>query len=179
MQKAPSLSSSPPKSVRTRLAIWSATSKTGLIQGSLPVRCPTCGTRSMPTAPPALVKTATQPCASATRQKGLHSANASYSARPTLRTHQCRHAAGATGAASCSPTTSWSSTRRTACQPSPPTTSASTSSSFSPDRALKRIYNPRTGRGAIKRLGQKWDHDAIDDALFATENSSKASPTRS
>lgn len=40
-------------------------------------------------------------------------------------------------------------------------------SSYAVDRALKRIYNPRTNRGAIRKLGQKWDHDAIDDALSA------------
>ena len=40
-------------------------------------------------------------------------------------------------------------------------------SSFAVDRALKRIYNPRTNRGAIRRLGQKWDHDAVDNALAA------------
>jgi len=42
-------------------------------------------------------------------------------------------------------------------------------SSFALDRALKRIYNPRTNRGAIKSLGQKWDHDAVDDAVIAAE----------
>jgi ATP-dependent DNA helicase DinG len=41
-------------------------------------------------------------------------------------------------------------------------------SSFAVDRALKRIYNPRTNRGAIRKLGQKWDHDAVDNALGAT-----------
>ena len=40
-------------------------------------------------------------------------------------------------------------------------------SSFAVDRALKRIYNPRTNRGAIRKLGQKWDHDAVDNALAA------------
>ena len=40
-------------------------------------------------------------------------------------------------------------------------------SSYAVDRALKRIYNPRTNRGAIKKLGQKWDHDAVDNALGA------------
>jgi ATP-dependent DNA helicase DinG len=41
-------------------------------------------------------------------------------------------------------------------------------SSFALDRALKRIYNPRTNRGAIRKLGQKWDHDAVDNALAAS-----------
>lgn len=40
-------------------------------------------------------------------------------------------------------------------------------SSYALDRALKRIYNPRTNRGAIRKLGQKWDHDAVDSALDA------------
>ncbi|MGB1128265.1 MAG: ATP-dependent DNA helicase [Opitutales bacterium] len=40
-------------------------------------------------------------------------------------------------------------------------------SSYAVDRALKRIYNPRTHRGAIRKLGQKWDHDAVDNALAA------------
>lgn len=40
-------------------------------------------------------------------------------------------------------------------------------SSYAVDRALKRIYNPRTNRGAIRMLGQKWDHDAVDNALAA------------
>jgi len=42
-------------------------------------------------------------------------------------------------------------------------------SSFAVDRALKRIYNPRTNRGAIRKLGAKWDHDAVDNALGAAE----------
>jgi len=40
-------------------------------------------------------------------------------------------------------------------------------SSFAVDRALKRIYNPRTNRGALRKVGQKWDHDAVDNALDA------------
>lgn len=40
-------------------------------------------------------------------------------------------------------------------------------SSFAVDRALKRIYNPRTNRGILRKVGQKWDHDAVDDALTA------------
>ena len=37
------------------------------------------------------------------------------------------------------------------------------------DRALKRIYNPRTNRGILKRAGQKWDLDSIDNAIGATQ----------
>lgn len=40
-------------------------------------------------------------------------------------------------------------------------------SSYSIDRALKRIYNPRTNRGLLKKYGQKWDHDAVDNAIDA------------
>jgi len=40
-------------------------------------------------------------------------------------------------------------------------------SSYSVDRALKRIYNPRTNRGLLKKYGQKWDHDAVDNAIDA------------
>ncbi|HKK17323.1 MAG TPA: ATP-dependent DNA helicase, partial [Opitutales bacterium] len=40
-------------------------------------------------------------------------------------------------------------------------------SSFAVDRALKRIYNPRTNRGILRKLGEKWDHDAVDNALAA------------
>jgi ATP-dependent DNA helicase DinG len=40
-------------------------------------------------------------------------------------------------------------------------------SSFAVDRALKRIYNPRTNRGVLKRHGQPWDQDAVDNALAA------------
>lgn len=40
-------------------------------------------------------------------------------------------------------------------------------SSYAVDRALKRIYNPRTNRGLLKKFGQKWDHDAVDNALGA------------
>lgn len=40
-------------------------------------------------------------------------------------------------------------------------------SSFAVDRALKRIYNPRTNRGLLKRHGQPWDHDAVDNAIAA------------
>jgi len=42
-------------------------------------------------------------------------------------------------------------------------------SSYAVDRALKRIYNPRTNRGAIRRIGEKWDHDAVDNALSAAQ----------
>ncbi len=40
-------------------------------------------------------------------------------------------------------------------------------SSFAVDRALKRIYNPRTNRGILKRHGQAWDQDAVANALDA------------
>ncbi|MDP4611378.1 MAG: ATP-dependent DNA helicase [Opitutales bacterium] len=40
-------------------------------------------------------------------------------------------------------------------------------SSYTVDRALKRIYNPRTNRGILRKHGQKWDHDAVDNALGA------------
>lgn len=40
-------------------------------------------------------------------------------------------------------------------------------SSYALDRALKRIYNPRTNRGLLKKYGQKWDHDAVDNAIDA------------
>ena len=40
-------------------------------------------------------------------------------------------------------------------------------SSYAVDRALKRIYNPRTNRGLLKKYGQKWDHDAVDNAIDA------------
>lgn len=40
-------------------------------------------------------------------------------------------------------------------------------SSYAVDRALKRIYNPRTGRGVLKRHGQPWDQDAVDNAIAA------------
>lgn len=40
-------------------------------------------------------------------------------------------------------------------------------SSYAVDRALKRIYNPKTNRGILKRAGQKWDLDAIDNAIGA------------
>lgn len=41
-------------------------------------------------------------------------------------------------------------------------------SSFAVDRALKRIYNPRTNRGLLRKHGQKWDQDAVDNALGAS-----------
>ncbi len=41
-------------------------------------------------------------------------------------------------------------------------------SSYAVDRALKRVYNPRTNRGILRRHGQKWDHDAVDNAIGAT-----------
>ncbi len=40
-------------------------------------------------------------------------------------------------------------------------------SSFAVDRALKRIYNPRTNRGILRKHGQKWDQDAVDNAIEA------------
>lgn len=40
-------------------------------------------------------------------------------------------------------------------------------SSYAVDRALKRIYNPRTNRGILRKHGQKWDHDAVDNAIDA------------
>lgn len=40
-------------------------------------------------------------------------------------------------------------------------------SSYAVDRALKRIYNPRTNRGVLRKVGQKWDQDALDNALDA------------
>ena len=40
-------------------------------------------------------------------------------------------------------------------------------SSIAMDRALKRIYNPRTNRGILKRHGQAWDQDAVANALDA------------
>ncbi|TVP76850.1 MAG: ATP-dependent DNA helicase [Puniceicoccaceae bacterium] len=42
-------------------------------------------------------------------------------------------------------------------------------SSYAVDRALKRIYNPRTNRGLLKRHGQIWDQHAVDNALGAAE----------
>ena len=41
-------------------------------------------------------------------------------------------------------------------------------SSIAMDRALKRIYNPRTNRGILRRHGQAWDQDAVANALDAT-----------
>jgi ATP-dependent DNA helicase DinG len=40
-------------------------------------------------------------------------------------------------------------------------------SSYAVDRALKRIYNPRTNRGILKRQGQPWDQDAVTNAIEA------------
>lgn len=40
-------------------------------------------------------------------------------------------------------------------------------SSYAVDRALKRIYNPRTHRGILRRHGQMWDQDAVDHAITA------------
>lgn len=40
-------------------------------------------------------------------------------------------------------------------------------SSYAVDRALKRVYNPRTNRGILRKHGQKWDHDAVDNAIGA------------
>ncbi|MEM7791887.1 MAG: ATP-dependent DNA helicase [Verrucomicrobiota bacterium] len=42
-------------------------------------------------------------------------------------------------------------------------------SSFAVERALKRIYNPRKNRGILRSLGQKWDHDAVDNAISACQ----------
>ncbi len=42
-------------------------------------------------------------------------------------------------------------------------------SSYAIDRALKRIYNPRTNRGMLKREGQKWDLDAVENAISAAQ----------
>jgi len=41
-------------------------------------------------------------------------------------------------------------------------------SSYAVDRALKRVYNPRTQRGILKKHGQQWDLTAVDNALAAT-----------
>lgn len=40
-------------------------------------------------------------------------------------------------------------------------------SSYAMDRALRRIYNPRKNRGILRKHGQKWDQDAVDNALAA------------
>ncbi|MGJ8641163.1 MAG: ATP-dependent DNA helicase [Opitutaceae bacterium] len=40
-------------------------------------------------------------------------------------------------------------------------------SSYAVDRALKRVYNPRTNRGILRKHGQKWDQDAVDNAIGA------------
>jgi ATP-dependent DNA helicase DinG len=40
-------------------------------------------------------------------------------------------------------------------------------SSFAVDRALKRIYNPSKNRGILRKHGEKWDHDALDNAISA------------
>lgn len=42
-------------------------------------------------------------------------------------------------------------------------------SSYAVDRALKRIYNPRTNRGILKRHGQLWDQDAVANAIGAAQ----------
>ena len=42
-------------------------------------------------------------------------------------------------------------------------------SSFAVNRALTRIFNPRTNRSVLKRHGQKWDLDAVDNAISATK----------
>jgi ATP-dependent DNA helicase DinG len=42
-------------------------------------------------------------------------------------------------------------------------------SSFAVNRALTRIFNPRTNRGVLKRHGQKWDLDAVDNAISAAK----------
>ena len=40
-------------------------------------------------------------------------------------------------------------------------------SSYSVDRVLKRIYNPRTKRGILKKNGSQWDLNAVDEAIVA------------
>jgi ATP-dependent DNA helicase DinG len=40
-------------------------------------------------------------------------------------------------------------------------------SSYAVDRALRRIYNPSKNRGILRKHGQKWDQDAVDNALAA------------
>ncbi len=38
-------------------------------------------------------------------------------------------------------------------------------SSYAVDRALKRLFNPRTGRGALKKHGMQWDFAAVENAI--------------
>jgi ATP-dependent DNA helicase DinG len=40
-------------------------------------------------------------------------------------------------------------------------------SSYAVDRALKRIYNPSKNHGLLRKHGEKWDQDAVDNALGA------------
>ncbi|MGC6424106.1 MAG: ATP-dependent DNA helicase [Lentimonas sp.] len=40
-------------------------------------------------------------------------------------------------------------------------------SSYAVDRALKRLYNPRTNRGILRKHGQQWDKDAVANAVDA------------
>ncbi|MAS64988.1 MAG: helicase [Coraliomargarita sp.] len=41
-------------------------------------------------------------------------------------------------------------------------------SSYSVDRALKRLYNPRTKRGIFKKNGSQWDLNAVNEAIVAS-----------
>ncbi len=41
-------------------------------------------------------------------------------------------------------------------------------SSFGVDRALKRLYNPRTRRGVLARHGDQWDRAAVEQAIEAS-----------
>jgi ATP-dependent DNA helicase DinG len=40
-------------------------------------------------------------------------------------------------------------------------------SSYAVDRALKRLYNPRTKRGVLRKYGQQWDLTAVEEAIAA------------
>ena len=40
-------------------------------------------------------------------------------------------------------------------------------SSYAVDRALKRLYNPRTARGILRKCGQQWDLAAVENAIAA------------
>ena len=42
-------------------------------------------------------------------------------------------------------------------------------SSYAVDRLLKRIYNPRTRRGILGKIGQHWDRQAVENALTAAQ----------
>ncbi len=41
-------------------------------------------------------------------------------------------------------------------------------SSYAVDRALKRLFNPNTKRGALKKFGQTWDLASVDEAIAAS-----------